>query len=315
MKGSVMKNFLVLLQAVLTLWGAISVNAQVTVGGAAKQQTAPPAEWRKVEAAIGKSGAMQPGDVFKIGLPRTDLAVAVHGVAINPTLALGSWVAFKRTGTMTMVMGDLVLTEGEVGFVILSLQQDGIDQTALHNHLFDETPRVMYLHISGHGDALKLAEAIHRALAYTKTPLVSPPGATLKLRAPEELDLHALDLALGRTGKENNRVYQFSIPRAEKIRDDDLEVPPAMGVATAINFQPTGAGRAAITGDFVLLAAEVNPVIRALRENDIAVTALHSHMLAESPRLFFMHFWAEDDALKLARGVRTALDKTAVALH
>jgi Domain of Unknown Function (DUF1259) len=305
-----MKNSLVLLQTVLILCVAILVDAQATFGGGAKQQTATPAEWRKVENAIGKTGSMQPGDVFKIGLPRTDLAVAVHGVAINPTLALGSWVAFKKAGTMTTVMGDLVLTEGEVGSVIWSLQQDGIDQTALHNHVLDETPRVMYLHISGHGDALKLAEAIHRALAYTKTPLVSPRDATLKRRASEELDLHALDLALGRQGKENNRVYQFSIPRTEKIMDGEMEVPPAMGVATAINFQPTGAGRAAITGDFVLLAAEVNPVIRALRENGIAVTALHSHMLSESPRLFFMHFWADDDALKLARGLRAALDKT-----
>jgi hypothetical protein len=303
-----MKTYLVLLQAVIVC-GAISANAQVTAGGPAKQ-TATPAEWRKVEAAIGKSGSMQPGGVFKIGLPRTDLAVTVHGVAVNPTLALGSWVAFKQAGTMTMVMGDLVLTEGEVGLVISSLQRAGLEQTALHNHLFDETPRVMYLHISGHGDALQLAEAIHRALAYTKTPLLSPQAATLQRRAAEELDLHALDLALGRSGKENNHVYQFSIPRAEKIMDGEMEVPPAMGVATAINFQPTGAGRAAITGDFVLLAAEVNPVIRALGENGIAVTALHSHMLSESPRLFFMHFWANDDALKLARGLRAALAKT-----
>jgi hypothetical protein len=173
----------------------------------------------------------------------------------------------------------------------------------------------MYMHISGHGDALKLAEAIHRALSYTKTPLENSPTATLKRRASEELDMRKVEQALGRSGKESNGVYQFSIPRSEKIMEGELEVPPAMGVATAINFQPTGEGRAAITGDFVLTATEVNPVISALRENGIAVTALHSHMLSESPRLFFMHFWANDDALKLAHGLRTALDKTNSAPH
>ncbi len=288
----------------------VTTKAQIRFGGGAKQQQATPEEWQTVEKAIGKNGSMQPGGVFKIGLPRNDLTVTVRGVRINPVLALGSWVAFKKTGNMTMVMGDLVLTEGEVGPVMWSLQQDGIEQTALHNHVLDEAPRVMYMHISGHGDAFKLAEAIRHALSYTKTPLESPPTATLKKRAPEELDTRKVEQVLGRSGKENSGVYQFSIPRAEKIMEGEVEVPPAMGVATAINFQPTGGGRAAITGDFVLLAKEVNPVIRALRENGIAVTALHSHMLTESPRLFFMHFWANDDAVKLAHGLRSALDKT-----
>ena len=288
----------------------VTGKAQVRFGGGAKQQKAVPEEWQAVEKVIGKNGSMQPGDVFKIGLPRNDLEVTVRGVPINPVLALGSWVAFKKTGNMTMVMGDLVLTEAEVGPVMWSLQQDGIEQTALHNHVLDESPRVMYTHISAHGDALKLAEAIRRALSYTKTPLEGPPTATLKKRATAELDLRKVEQALGRSGKENSGVYQFSIPRAEKIMEGEMEVPPAMGVATAINFQPTGAGRAAITGDFVLIATEVNPVIRALRENGIAVTALHSHMLSESPRLFFMHFWANDDAVKLAGGLRSALDKT-----
>jgi hypothetical protein len=300
----------------LILSCSIAMEAQIRFGGGANQQIATPEEWQTVEKAIGKNGSMQPGDVFKIGLPRTDLEVTVRGVPINPVLALGSWVAFKRASTMAMVMGDLVLTEAEVGPVMWSLQQDGIEQTALHNHLLDESPRIMYMHISGHGDALKLAKAIRHALSYTKTPLEGRPTATtLKRRAPEQLDMHKVEQALGRSGKENGGVYQFSIPRAEKIMDGEIEVPPSMGVATAINFQPTGGGRAAITGDFVLIATEVNPVIRALRENEIAVTALHSHMLFESPRLFFMHFWANDDAVKLARGLRSALDKTNAAPH
>lgn len=288
----------------------IAAKAQMTLGGGAKQQKPTPAEWQAVENAIGKSGSMQPGDVFKIGLPRTDLEVMVRGVRLNPVLALGSWVAFKKTATVTMVMGDLVLTEAEVGPVMWSLQESGVDTTALHNHVFDESPRVMYMHISGHGEALKLAEAIHRALSYTKTPVGSPTTATLKKVAPAQIDMHQLEVVLNRTGKENSGVYQFSIPRAEKIMEGEMEIPPAMGVATAINFQPIGTDRAAITGDFVLIASEVNPVIHALRENGIAVTALHSHMLDESPRLFFMHFWANDDAVRLARGLRSALDKT-----
>jgi Domain of Unknown Function (DUF1259) len=271
------------------------------------------ADWTAVEKAIGKTGSMQPGGVFKFGLPRGDLQVIVKGIAVDPILALGSWIAFKKMGDTAMVMGDLVLSEGEVGPVMWSLQESGIDTTALHNHVLDESPRVMYMHISGRGDAVKLAEAIHRAIAYSKTPLGVQTGGTMKKRQGAEIDVHRVEQVLGRTGKDNNGVYQFSIARAEKIMEGEMEVPPAMGVATAINFQPTGEGRAAITGDFVLIASEVNPVIHALRENGIAVTAVHSHMLTESPRLFFMHFWANDDAVKLARGLRAALDKTNVA--
>jgi hypothetical protein len=268
------------------------------------------ADWTAVERALGKTGSAQPGGVFKIGLPRTDLTVIVRGVQVSPVLALGSWIAFKQMGSEAVVMGDLVLTEGEVGPVMWSLQESGIEQTALHNHMLDESPRVMYMHIHGHGEAVKLAAAIRRALSYTKTPFDQQPGATLKKNQPSGIDFHQVEQILGRTGKDNNGVYQFSIARAEKITDGDMEVPPSMGVATAINFQSTGAGRTAITGDFVLIAGEVNPVIHALRENGIAVTAIHSHMLTESPRLFFMHFWANDDAVKLARGLRAALDKT-----
>jgi len=293
----------------LALIVAAGATVQAQSGQAnASQQTG--AEWKAVEAIIGKSGSMQPGDVFKIGLPRNDLSVTVRGVPINPVLALGSWIAFKKMHDQATVMGDLVLTESEVGPVMWSLQQDGIEQTALHNHVLDESPRIMYMHISGHGDASKLAEAIKRALAYTGTPFAAPANATLLKRQPNiAIDTHKLEQILGRTGKDNNGVFQFGIARAEKIMDGDMEVPPSMGVATAINFQPTGEGRAAITGDFVLIASEVNPVIHALRENGIAVTALHSHMLTETPRLFFMHFWAVGPTESVAQGIAAALAK------
>lgn len=267
-------------------------------------------DWKPVEQALGKAGSVQPGDVYKVSLPRSDLQVTVDGVSVKAPLALGSWVAFKKAGGMTMVMGDLVLTEDEVTPVLTKLQEGGVEQTALHNHVLHESPRVMYMHISAMGNAVKIAKAIHDALALSKTPFAAPAAATQSQDLG--IDTKQVDQILGQSGKVNGGVYQFSVPRAEKIMDSDMEVPPAMGVAHAINFQPTGGGKAAITGDFVLIASEVNPVIRALRDNGIQVTAVHSHMLVESPRLFFMHFWAKDDALKLARGIRAALDKTNV---
>ena len=265
-------------------------------------------DWSAVEGALGRKGTINPGDVMKFSFPRSDLNVTLAGVQIRPALALGSWVAFKRIGGgVTMVMGDLVLTQEEVGPVMQRLQDLGVDQTALHNHLLMESPRVMYMHISAHGDEAKIAQAIHDALALSKTPLVAP-GAQIAIGI--DLDTGAITRELGVAGKVNGAVYQISVPRKEIITDRGHEVPPSMGVATAINFQPTGAGKAAITGDFVLLASEVNPVIRALRSSGIAVTAVHSHMVDEEPRLFFMHFWANDDVTRLARGLRAALNQT-----
>jgi len=270
-------------------------------------------DWKQVEQVIGKAGTVQPDGVYKIGLPRTDLQVRVGDVEIKPTLALGSWLAFRKMAAQTMVMGDLVLLEDEVGPVMAKLQEGKIEISALHNHVLNESPRVMYMHIGAHGDAIKLAQAIHDALVLSKTPLTAAAPAP----SPDQIDLDTqqMDQIMGQAGKMNGGVYQFGIARAEKIAEGEMDhgaepVPASMGLATAINFQPTGAGRAAATGDFVLVADEVNPVIATLRANGIAVTAIHSHMLDESPRLFFMHFWANDDALKLARGLRAALDKT-----
>ena len=265
-------------------------------------------EWKPVEDALGRKGSLQPGDVYKFSMPRSDLKVTVAGTPIKAGLALGSWLAFKRTGKDAVVMGDLVLTESEVEPVMAKLQQEGIEETAIHNHLLNESPRVLYMHVAGHGDAAKLAAGLKNALALTKTPLSSPTPAAQQQSLG--FDTAQLDQALGHKGKNNNGIYQFSIPRAEKINDMGTEIPPSMGTATAINFQPTGNGKAAITGDFVLLAKEVNPVIRALRDHGIMVTALHSHMLTEEPRLFFMHFWANDDATKLATGLKAALENT-----
>ncbi|MFL5493909.1 MAG: DUF1259 domain-containing protein [Gemmatimonadales bacterium] len=263
-------------------------------------------DWAKVAEALGKAGTIQPGDVYKVGMPRGDLHVTVAGVQIKPALALGSWVGFRQTGdNQVTAMGDLVLLDREVAAVMAKLREGGIEETAIHNHLLHEVPQVIYMHIRGQGDPVKVASAIHSAVTLTRTPLGTAPGK------PERLDLDTAEISgiLGRTGKVTGGVYQVNVPRAEAVTEGGMEVPPAMGVATALNFQPTGGRKAAITGDFVLIGSEVNPVIEILEQNGIEATALHSHMLDESPRLFFMHFWANDDALKLAKGIRAALDK------
>ncbi len=272
------------------------------------QQPLAPVDWKLVDAGLGKSGALQPDGAYKVGMPRSDLHVTIGGVAVKPALALVSWVAFKQVSdSEAMLMGDLVLLESEVGPVLGKLQDGGIDQTALHNHVQHESPRVMYMHIGGHGAPARLAAAIHAALALTKTPLgASSPAVSA---GGFGVDTAQIGQVLGYHGKVNGGVYQVGVPRAETITADGIDVPPSMGLATAINFQPTGVGKAAITGDFVLIGNEVNAVIRALRDNGIAITALHSHMLTDSPHLFFMHFWANDAALKLAHGLRAALDK------
>lgn len=265
------------------------------------------AQWKTVDDQLGRAGSVQPGDVYKVALPRTDLHVHVGPLEIKPALALGGWLAFKEMGGKAMVMGDLVLTEDEVAPVTAKLQAAGIEQTAIHNHLLYETPRVVYMHVDGHGTLQELSRGLHDALATTKLPASASPSAPSQLT---DLNQQEIEQALGRKGKVNGGVLQFSVPRAEKITDNGMEIPPSMGTATGLNFQPSGGGKAAITGDFVLTASEVNPVIAVLSQNGIAVTALHSHMLTESPRLFFMHFWANADALKLAHALHDALAKT-----
>jgi len=249
--------------------------------------------------------------VHRYGFPRTDLTVSLDGVAIKPALALGGWVAFKPAHGGAMVMGDLVLLESEINPVMLKLIEGGLEITAVHNHLLRASPATFYMHVGGHGDPARMAAVIHDALAVSKTPLATPAAAG---PAPAvDLDTAQLDQIIGVKGQANGGVYQFNVPRRDPVTEGGMQIAPVgpMGVAIGINFQPTGGGKAAITGDFVLTGDEVNPVIKALRANGIEVTAVHSHMLDEQPRLFFLHFWANDDALKLARGLRVALDKTA----
>ena len=294
---------------------AAALNAQkieraVSAGSFISPAHAQDVDWQKVDETFGRKAAVS-GDVHRYGFPRSDLSVTLDGVQIKTGFALGGWVAFKPAHGGVMAMGDLVLLETEINPVMAKLIASGLEITAVHNHLLRASPATFYMHVGGHGDPVKLALAIRDALAESKTPLTvaaptSPPPAV-------DLDTAQLDQIIGVKGQANGGIYQFGVPRRDPVTEGGMALTPVgpMGVATAINFQPTGGGKAAITGDFVMTADEVNPVINALRSNGIEVAALHSHMLDEQPRLFFMHFWANDDAIKLAKGLRAALDKTA----
>ena len=268
-------------------------------------------DWKKVDAALGKTAAVS-GEVHRYGIPRSDLHVTLDGVAIKPALALGGWVAFAPMHGEAMVMGDLVLLESEITPVMTKLLDGGLDITAVHNHILRASPATFYMHVGGHGDPEKMAAVIRSALSGSSTPFDAP--ATTAGPAPAvDLDTAKLDEIMGVKGTASGGVYQFAVPRREPAMESGMQVNTPLGGANAINFQPTGNGKAAITGDFLVTGNEVNPLIRALRAGDIEVTAIHSHMLDEQPRMFFIHFWANDDAVKLARGVRTALETTAIA--
>jgi hypothetical protein len=282
----------------------------VVLGGPPKGALAADPDWKAVEQALGKSGQLQVGDVFRVGMPRTDLSVTVKGVPVKAGFALGSYAAFKQVGDQAMVMGDLVLLDQEVPAVMAGLFRGGLEVTAVHNHLNEMSPHVMYMHYGGHGDVVQLAKALRQALSASSTPLGSSAAPAAAATGPT-LDAKRIEQALGRTGRDiGGGVFQVTVPRAEAITEMGHPLLPAMGVTTVINFQPTADGKAAITGDFVLIDKEVNAVARALQQNGIDVTALHNHALMDTPRLFYMHFWATDDAAKLALGLKAALDLT-----
>jgi hypothetical protein len=293
------------------------LSAAFLVGGAVLSSmagaSAQAVNWQSVDEIFSRKPAVVSGDVRRYGFPRTDLAVTLDGVTIKPALALGGWVAFKPMGQDVMVMGDLVLLESEINPVMAKMIVSGVEITAIHNHLLRASPATFYMHVGGKGDAINMATAIRLALGESKTPLnplaASGPAPTI------DLDTAQLDQIIGVKGQANGGAYQFGVPRRDPITMGGMPLTPVgpLGLATGIGFQPTGGGKAAITGDFVMTTDEVEPVLRALRTNGIEVTALHSHMLDEQPRLFFMHFWANDDAIKLARGLRGALDKMANA--
>jgi hypothetical protein len=296
-----------------SVWSCISLAAVLAaVPSILVAGPVDPATWEAVDKILGRPGKAFPGDIHKYGWPRADLHVTVGGVQIEATLALGSWSAFMKTGTEghLMTMGDLVLLPDEVNPAVRALQGGGLDVLAVHNHLIGESPQVIYVHFGGHGPAEQVAKALRSALDATKTPLTAPLGAPASPSADEVAAFDKVQTVLGRKGSMAGRVLQVSVPRAGRIEEGGIEVPPTIGMSTALNFQVVD-GRVATTGDFVLIAEEVNPVIRELESRGIQVTALHSHMLKETPRLFFMHFWGLDDPARIAEGLKAALGKVA----
>jgi hypothetical protein len=281
-----------------------SISLAVAVSMPAK---AAQTDWFIVDTILTRTGTVS-GDVHRYGLPRSDLKVSLDGVALKPGFALGGWLAFEPMGDKAMMMGDLVLTESEINPVMSKLLAEGLQVTALHNHLLRANPPTFYMHVSGTGDPAQLARLLRAALEESRTPFdIKPPAEAAAASQSVDFDTTKVDAAIGHKGKANGGVYQFSIPRADAIKMDGMAVPGAMGTAIAINFQPTGGGKAAITGDFVALSSELNPLVTALRDNGIEVTAIHNHMVGEDPRAFFIHFWANDDAIKLASGLGAAL--------
>ena len=281
----------------------------VAVAASTGAQAADP-DWKAVEQALGKAGQMQAGDVYRIGMPRTDLNVTVKGVPVKAGFALGSYATFKQVGDHAMLMGDLVLLDQEVPAVMSGLFAGGLEVTAIHNHLNEMSPHVMYMHYGGHGDAVQMARALRQALSASGTPLGAAPAAAAPASGPT-LDTKAIEQALGRSGRDvGGGVFQVTVPRAEALMEMGQPLLPAMGVVTVINFQPTSDGKAAITGDFVLIDKEVNAVAKTLKQHGVDVTAIHNHHLMETPRLFYMHYWANDDPTKLAQGLKAALDQT-----
>jgi len=308
MRTRVQRSAIALCAMIGSIALVLFAGGAAAVGAPARQ---PAADWNAVQDAVGRAGTMMPGDVFRIGMARTDLKVTVNGIPVQAGFALGSYAAFKQFDDGTMVMGDLVLLDEEVPAVMSGLFDQGFEVSALHNHLNNMSPHVMYMHYEGHGDALQLAQSLHQALSASGTPLspaVPPPPATPP--SGPQLDIGTLDGVLGYSGRANGSVVQYSIGRNETITEKGHPLLPAMGVSTALNFQPTGPTTAAITGDFALTAGEVEAVAQALRANGIEVTAMHQHHLNESPKLFYMHFWANDDPAGLAGGLRAALDQT-----
>ena len=290
---------------------AIVILGLTIIAGSREGALAAEPDWKAVESALGKSGQAQPAGVFRIGMPRTDLTVTVKGVPVKAGFALGSYAAFKPAGEQAMVMGDLVLLDQEVPAVMAGLFRGGLEVTAVHNHLNEISPHVIYMHYEGHGDAVKLATALRQALSASATPLGTGGSPAAVQATGPALDTKQIEQSLGRMGRAmDGGVFQVTVPRVEVITEMGVQLLPAMGVTTVINFQPTGEGKAAITGDFVLIDKEVNAVARTLLQHGIDVTAIHNHGLMDMPRLFYMHFWANDDPVKLAQGLKAALGQT-----
>ena len=262
----------------------------------------------KIEQLTGVKGELNDKEgVFKVSVPRTDLAVTAAGVTLTPPMGLTSWAAFHQAGDQTMVMGDIVLLEDQVNPVMSVALANGLEVTALHNHFFWDTPKVMFMHIGGMGKEETLAGAVGKVFATIKETSEgkgSVPHAALD-PAKTSLDPRPLEEMLGVKGQMANGVYKVTIGRTTKMHGYD--VGNAMGVNTWAAFVGSD-DQAVVDGDFAMLESELQPVLKALRGAGINVVAIHQHMTMESPRVMFLHYWGVGSTRALATGLKVALD-------
>jgi hypothetical protein len=254
------------------------------------------------EKALGVKGDYSANGTATFNVPR-NLTVTLNGIRLAPGSDLSHEIRMQDVGNKTVVMGELVLVEGEVANVTRQLRDANISETALHNHLLHESPPLMSLHFYAYGDPANITIAI--------SDIIAPLGQGPEVKFDSQgMDTGMLDLIMGKKGKADGGVYGYSIPRADNVTINGIVLSPHMDISTEITFQPTGSGNALVIGEYVLEAKEVEPVISALTDNNIEVDALHNHMLIEQPRLFYLHCWAVGNAEKIASGMREALDRT-----
>jgi uncharacterized protein DUF1259 len=264
----------------------------------------------RIETLTGAKGALDEKEgVFKVSVPRTDLAVTAAAVRMTPPLGLTSWAAFKRAGDQAVVMGDLVLLEDQVNPVMSVALDQGLEVTALHNHFFWDTPRVMFMHIGGMGDEASLATAVGRV--FTKMSETSggkgeAPRADID-PARTSLDPKKIDAILGPKGTLTSGVYKVVIGRTTRMHGHEMAA--AMGVNTWAAFAGSDE-QAVVDGDFAMREPELQGVLKALRRAGILIVAIHHHMTGEEPRILFLHYWGFGRTEDLARGLRSALDQT-----
>jgi hypothetical protein len=265
----------------------------------------------RIEELTGAKGKLSEKDgVFKVSVPRSDLNVTVAGVRITPALGLTSWAAFTRMGKHTMVMGDTVMLEDQVNSVMSVALENGLEVTALHNHFFWDSPKVMFMHIGGMGDEAQLATAVGKVFAKIKETSGGKgevPRADID-PAKSTLDPAKIDTVLGEKGELKDGVYKVVIGRTTRM--GPTSVGNAMGVNTWAAFAGSN-DNAVVDGDFAMLESELQGVLKALRGAGINIVAIHQHMTGEKPRVMFLHYWGIGRTEDLARGLRAALDKTA----
>ena len=267
-----------------------------------------PADYAAVLKTLGKTGDYR-GNVLRVNIPRNDLTVAVDGVIVPTPIGFGGWLAFtKGSGGMDVMMGDLVLTESEVNPVMSAVLDAGLDVTALHNHFFREAPRVYYMHVHGHGTAADLARKIRAAVdLIARDPFAVLAGTGSDLATPP-VSGAPLSTIIGHPGEQNGPVYKITIGRPDiEVREHGAVIDSRMGLNTWAAFAGSDA-EAVVAGDVAMLAGEVTPVLKALREAGLQVVALHHHMTGQ-PTVYFVHYWGKGPAARLAQGVRAAVEQ------